>query len=1635
MQIAKISDVHWTGFPSADQSQDADSGSFFDDHLQFPLGPFDTDQGPFDTDQITASPSSPLHCPSDVHFNCSCNPFELLPVDANHGVLEALPSSNPLQHAPDSNIAERIRDTDTTATMDPDTVEKVKSESEQVEDKSEQVEDKPESEQVKDKSESEQFKDKSQSEQFKDKSQSVQVEDKSESAQVEGKSDLVRTDEAVVAGPTLQATLQELPQPNNETAEHLRKEQGQTEAPAAKDDEKNESAPSPHTHNEPMTDAQIITQNESLPTTTADAAPIADLTQLPIDPQIGGDGTLGGVALHSQHLPTTGPFNLGTNTSLIAQTQSFHGFNTQLTMDMNFGLLPGVDLLSNPHTAFEGTAVDFMDSYEPPVQPPAPATGFAKLEFLDGHFYMTTYAVELGRDMRAFRVAQTNTAHKQIFEENMAKSRKKRSPSVPGTPARQMKIDAGASVARSFVSEQGGIVGEDDGHISLNKKRRKKGQKSRSTGTSSSQSHLSRKNSTTHLENQYAFANQNQHFATVDPNMTAPLDPMVHMPDPAYTPLIPIHPPITEEEPHPTGKGISRKHVRIAYNFEKGYFEMDVYGRNGAFHDGNHCGKGDSVALHDGSQIQIGGVLMKFVLPTVPMSDEEVDEDLGSVSGRMSFCFEDTRGASIVADDDESVVEDFHSEEADPYAYYDEYNWDVDIDDEEEDDDDEVDYESPQTTRQKVKAKAKAQKYSGKPSGVVKPEKSGTKLKIKFSSKQKARAEAEAKEREKERERERARDARREERRAQKAKKEAKKAKREAREAKEAAKAAKAKLAKETAAKQAEKRPTKDPTKQPSKQPSHQPASTEAEAENSPGAVNATGVELAEPSKELSKTPVGEENKPAKEPPAVRINRDAPLQNGEEVTVPGLPAGLIIPARKKGPGRPPKDGVMSKRERALLIKQNKEREKAIKLGLDPSQIPPPEMKPPKPRPRKNSQGEDIEGDDGDDDKKSTRMPRAPRSPSPEMKIEDYTEEQLQRPQPNYVYLIYEAINACPNGVMNLQQIYSAIERKYPYFKFRTTSNGWQSSVRHNLGQHEAFRKVEKEGKGWLWGIKDGVPIERERKKKTPPPQAPPNGYNQAYPPSYPQYQYPQHATPHGAPPSGAPPNFPQGPPPQGYANQRPPNAAKPPPSLIQANNAPRAPQPQSYSSPYAKDNNTPGGPSHGPMQPPRPGPYQAHPPQGHPSQGHPQGHPPQGPYSAPPHYQSGYRPNQPNTHGVPPTPVPSGQANNQMQPHHPGYPHHTGQPQHVSSPAPRPARMPSQDVIDTFRKVFIATIATKEGMGSEKATVVVNNAIKRVLEPEAMKSTPAFPEEDMVTTHFSDIVRQTQGPPRQATPSQNAPMHQAPPHTTSLVANAAATAAMAAKALPTAGPTGNPSPAGVAMGPKSYTPPTGSTTAYRPPQPHPTNTIQPQNRSLTPAGPPIAQSGPPSHGQEQRPRPAEASLMGMLVGKPATGNPSVTGAQTPATAPTNGPTSSPVAGPQSGAAPGLAPRPNAPMTAPKVSPPAIAAIGAATRPSPPMTAPSMVSASTSKSPLPFSSQAPMANMGQLSQLSERLNDIVARANGTVTPTRPAVEPLTPPPGTAPALNAPPAPQTGKKRGPSPQAEAPETKKTKVDASS
>ncbi len=242
--------------------------------------------------------------------------------------------------------------------------------------------------------------------------------------------------------------------------------------------------------------------------------------------------------------------------------------------------------------------------------------------------------------------------------------------------------------------------------------------------------------------------------------------------------------------------------------------------------------------------------------------------------------------------------------------------------------------------------------------------------------------------------------------------------------------------------------------------------------------------------------------------------------------------------KRKGPGRPPKDGIMSKRQRSQLIKQAKEIEKAKAAGIDPADIPAPIVKPKAPK-RKDSnaadENEDIaetteKGDGPSTGDKKQKSVKPPRTPSPDMRMEDYTEEQLQRPAANYVVLIHEAISSSATQQMNLQQIYNYIEKKYPWYKFKTTTSGWQSSVRHNLGQHDAFVKGDKEGKGFNWRVNPDVSIEKERRKRqiSPPlnhaqrqPYYPPPN---AYPP-YPQPGYPYHP---GMPQSmpGAPPRLP-----------------------------------------------------------------------------------------------------------------------------------------------------------------------------------------------------------------------------------------------------------------------------------------------------------------------------------------------------------------------------------------------------------------------------------------------------------------------------------------------------------------------------
>ncbi|EGO01716.1 hypothetical protein SERLA73DRAFT_177169 [Serpula lacrymans var. lacrymans S7.3] len=81
-------------------------------------------------------------------------------------------------------------------------------------------------------------------------------------------------------------------------------------------------------------------------------------------------------------------------------------------------------------------------------------------------------------------------------------------------------------------------------------------------------------------------------------------------------------------------------------------------------------------------------------------------------------------------------------------------------------------------------------------------------------------------------------------------------------------------------------------------------------------------------------------------------------------------------------------------------------------------------------------------------------------------------------KPFYPYstLIRYAIKGSPNQKLLLEDIYYAIESRFPYF--RSAPSGWKNSVRHNLSLNPCFEKVPRpltdRGKGSYWTVNDNV---------------------------------------------------------------------------------------------------------------------------------------------------------------------------------------------------------------------------------------------------------------------------------------------------------------------------------------------------------------------------------------------------------------------------------------------------------------------------------------------------------------------------------------------------------------------------------
>ena len=602
---------------------------------------------------------------------------------------------------------------------------------------------------------------------------------------------------------------------------------------------------------------------------------------------------------------------------------------------------------------------------------------FAKLELFDGEYYMDTYAFEIGRETDATQQA----ADLQARQGTKIKSRRR-----------------SASAAGSITSSQAR-------HRNTQNSASSRSRKSNSRGSSPQQ--ISRKSSVLLCNgkvdyNALALASLGYHASA-----SKDFGPNRPMLAPELVPLVPVRPPPLPHGIPSNDRAISRKHLKIAYNFEESLFEVQIFGRNGCFVDDEYYAQGDVQTLTNGSIIQIGGLGIRFVLPDFGPGETGAETHTGSdplSGGKMSFDMADSieGGSDDDVDEDEERCRDIKKVEGEEKDDEDE-DEDVEEEEEEEKEEEEGDeeVEEPQVVHRRAKGKKKPE-----PEPLPTPKRKG-----------------------------------------------------------------------------------------PGRPPKNGIISKREQAL------------LARQAREKAKVVAERDSGTPKDPSRVKAGKDKKIVKKEQ------PSPQTNGKRK-----------YTKRKRAT----GTDDQRAVRESTEQTDSVPPEQSiaaklPPKPA-------------------KEKKPPKPPRSPSPVFDEATLTPEQLVKPPQNYIVLIHEALSNSETGAMALPQIYRAMQRKYPYFKLRATTVGWQSSVRHNLSQNPAFRKIERDGKGWMWGLVPGVSIEREKKRRATPPPVSQQPY---YPPGPPPMQYPYsypgmppptgHIPPthYGMPPRMPPAQLPHGLPPRG----------------------------------------------------------------------------------------------------------------------------------------------------------------------------------------------------------------------------------------------------------------------------------------------------------------------------------------------------------------------------------------------------------------------------------------------------------------------------------------------------------------------
>ncbi|EKD13895.1 hypothetical protein MBM_08096 [Drepanopeziza brunnea f. sp. 'multigermtubi' MB_m1] len=771
-----------------------------------------------------------------------------------------------------------------------------------------------------------------------------------------------------------------------------------------------------------------------------------------------------------------------------------HGMSSETMGPMNIMAAQGptIPSIENP---FSGQTTDWFEYgplqnmlslqsqqygnyFNPPAEPSAmdiadqEVQGFAKIEFEDGHFYLNSYSLKIGRDVTAQKL------HMRQMERE--KSHHK----------------GGHSKAKSMVSEKAGFVRDfDQQEIHELERDRRKRRRERDRSSSRPDKRLktprSSGSSSQHRSRRLSMvppSNTNQRFYQSNVEEPARVEVEKHTPSPHRVATLLIHP--LDKDNLSAWKGISRDHLLIEFNFDKTLWEAHVRGVNGCFVDQVHHQRGETFALKNGDSLQIGAVLMLWRLPEhIPEGGTGAEQYKSSDDGTR---FESGSTPSIHRMHGKEMSLEFLADRrADPGVSSESYDDDHDMNDydmDDHDDDDDIEYEEGEIIRGEEAGETtdyneifETNRHHVESDGEDAQECAADEDKNRHEP-------AREEDLEMEEVLSRPKKAPPVKKRGAGRPPKGEKSKRQEKEERLAAQAAAKTADKAKAAQQAV-------------------IQTAKEGEN-----GATEPKVAEISENIESATLD---------PANTANKTVP--DGE------IKRKVGRPRKHPKPDTPP--------EPRQKRKYTKRKPKELKDGEQ--------------KDGEQKDGEQIaEGATGDDKgKKLVKAKKSAKSP-PAFCLDNYPDRstfapgELIKPQITYVTLIYDALTESKSKALTLPEIYNAIAWKHAYFAHGAQTNGWQSSVRHNLGQNDGFYKVSRCGKGWRWGVKPGATFEKERKRKaSPPPQHHP-GMQQLYPNTFyngpPVQGYPpQGYPPQGYPPQGYPPqgNPPQGNPPQGYPSQ------------------------------------------------------------------------------------------------------------------------------------------------------------------------------------------------------------------------------------------------------------------------------------------------------------------------------------------------------------------------------------------------------------------------------------------------------------------------------------------------------------------